>query len=88
MLSRMHYQGIGDAIATVADRRWGDRGETSYTDDGDGMQALAEVAGELCAYFLADNPSFDRRRFLERCSLTEQMVRDAEASPREHFAAS
>ena len=53
MLSRKHFQAIADCIKQAQTR--------------DDRAVALQIALNLCAVFKAENPTFDRQRFLAAC---------------------
>jgi hypothetical protein len=64
MLTRKHYKAIAEIVETTTEK---------HKTEGFGSLLCNEVRNsitiELADYFAADNPQFDRDRFLEACGL-------------------
>ena len=67
MFSKRHYQAIADVLKLSSE-------ENQKSDDNYKFGALGEtriIAHRLAAKFQADNPDFDRERFLKACGLSD-----------------
>lgn len=64
-LSRKHYEAIAAVVAEQAAEYAGSVEDFSAG----GAWAVEQTAKNLATYFAADNPNFDRQRFLAACQV-------------------
>lgn len=60
--SKKAYESIAGVLRKVS-------AALDEAEDQDGACAIIDVATELSALFISDNPNFDRSRFLRACGL-------------------
>ena len=63
MFTRQHYKAIAEIVKKNTDRH--DHPQFNYWD----AMGTDDFCDELADYFAADNPRFDRTKFLEACGL-------------------
>lgn len=63
MLSKRHYVAIAEVVKNCLD--------DPYQADECSQTAIESVASALASYFAADNPRFDRARFLAACGVKD-----------------
>jgi hypothetical protein len=68
-MTRKDYRAISDVMSTLRKAAaYGSFNEWTHQD----YDAIDKAVDELCDVFAADNPRFDRKRFLKACMSVER----------------
>lgn len=60
-MTRKHYEAIAQVF-------------TQYTQREEDRKIAEHIARNMCAYFQADNPKFQKQRFLEACGIEKSQT--------------
>lgn len=70
MLSKRHYEAIAEQLKASASPAWDDTARAVFPTTA--KEQWFDIVGRIASYFAADNPRFDRARFLRACGMEEE----------------